>query len=155
MLALDLRKQANRLGLYPFVLLKEDIPTNWDLLEPFIERSVEHSHGMLTLECIHQRLLDGLAVCIGTISDQQVQAVIVCQPVYYSSYTAGRIIAAAGRNLGPSMAFFHVVEEWAFGLGAVEIEAWCRPAVVRLLRTYGWRRKGLEMLSIDMRRKLQ
>lgn len=142
-------------GLYPFVLLKDEVPAFWDFLEPMLERSVKHSHGMCTTESIHQWLLNGEAVCIGTAVESEPRAVFICRPVHYVTYIAGRIIAAAGKDLGPSMAYFHIVEEWAIGIGASEIEAWCRPAMVRLLRRHAWRRKGLELMSFDIRRKLQ
>jgi hypothetical protein len=142
-------------GLYPFAFAKEEIPGMWDSLEPMLERSVEHSHGMCTLESLHQWLLEGLATCIGTAIDNEPRAVFILRPVHYVTYTAARIVAAAGRDLGPSMVFFNVVEEWAHGIGASEVECWCRPAMVRLLQRYAWKRKGLELMTYDIRRKLQ
>lgn len=156
MLGLDARRLLSRKpGLYPFVLMKDEVLAAWDLLEPMVERSVRHSHGMCTTGSILQWLVEGAAVCIGTAIEGEPRAIFICRPVHYVTYTAGRIIAAAGRDLGPSMAFFHVVEEWGYGIGASEIEAWCRPAMVRLLRRYSWKRKGLELLSYDIRRKFQ
>lgn len=146
---------SRKAGLYPFVLLKEEVPAVWDSLEPMLERSVKHSHGMCTTDAIREWLMEGAAVCIGTAVDNEPRAVFICRPVYYVTYVAARIVAAAGRDLGPSMGYFHVVEEYAIGIGASEVEAWCRPAMTRLLRKYGWKRKELEMLTFDVRRKLQ
>jgi hypothetical protein len=143
-----------RKGLYPFVLLKEVIPTHWPFLEPMVARSVAKSKGTVTVEVIHDALISGEVVCIGTAADEEPEMMIVIQAIRYQTYTAARIIAAAGKNLKDAMAFWHVVEAWALGVKAVEVEAWCRPSVERFLRRYGARHK-FSIVSWDLRRKLQ
>jgi len=141
-------------GLYPFVLIKDEAETHWDTLEPFIERSVRHSRGMVTVEGIRQMLFAGDACVIGTAMNNEIQAVTVCSITNYATYRAATIIAAAGKDLKAAMAFFHIIEGWALACGCSEVEAWCRPSVARLLRKYRWR-QTYEILTIDLRRKLQ
>lgn len=156
MLWVNAKELASKVsGLYPFVLLKDEVPGAWDTIEPMLERSVRHSHGMCTLESLREWLCEGAATLIGTAVADEPRAVFVCRPVHYVTYTSCRIVAAAGRDLGPSMGFFHIVENWAISIGACEVEAWCRPAMVRLLQRYSWKRKGLELMTFDLRRKLQ
>jgi hypothetical protein len=143
-----------RKGLYPFVLLKEEIATHWPFLEPMIARSVAKSKGTVTTEVIYKALCQGEIVCFGTAIDGEPEAIIVVQATRYETYTAGRILACAGKNLKDAMQFWHIVEGWAHDMEAVEMEAWCRPAVERLLRRYGWRHK-FSIVSLDLRRKLQ
>ena len=155
MLGLSNRDLVSRhSGLYPFVLVKEEAGELWDSIEPFIMSSVKHSRGMVTTEGIKRMLLNNDAVVIGTAIDHDPVAVTVCTVVNYSTYRACRIIAAAGKDLKSAMKFFHIIEGWAIYSGCSEVEAWCRPSVSRLLQRYRWR-KTYEMVTIDLRRKLQ
>lgn len=134
----------------------DHIPLVWDQLEPLIERSIRAGRGEITTEVIYAMLVNGHAVAFTAHRDEKVEIVLVVRPVPYSSYTVVRIIACAGRGLKDALPLMDGVEAWALSQGAVELEAWCRPAMTRLLKSpkMGWSGK-FEVLSKDLRRKLQ
>lgn len=134
----------------------DHIPLVWDQLEPMIERSIKAGRGEITTEAVYAMLVNGHAFAFTAHRNEQVEIVLVVRPVLYSAYTVVRIIACAGRNLKEALHLFEGVELWALGKGAVELEAWCRPAMSRLLKSpkMGWASK-FEVLSKDLRRKLQ
>lgn len=141
-------------GVHAFVLLKEDLPGWWDTIEPFIARSVAHSQGTVTVEGIKESLCEGVRVCIGAAYRGEPFLVAVLRPVSYQTYIAARIEAIAGRNIKQAACCMPVIAQWARDIGAVELEAWCRPAVVRLLQRWGWKPK-FTIVTLDLRRNLQ
>ena len=141
-------------GLKPYVYTAEIIPAVWDEMEAMLERAFKYNYGMLSKAAIFNWLVDGSATAFATTRDNRLIMVLVVMKVDYAHYSAARIIACAGRELQGAMQFIDALEAWALTQGCVEIEAWCRPAMVRLTRRLGWLPK-LTMVSRDLRRKLQ
>jgi hypothetical protein len=140
--------------LYPQVYGRDNIAVVWEEVEPLLQKSVEVSRGMITLERIKNLLAQEEAVAFCTLRDNKVQAVLVTQIIQYCSYRSARIIACAGRELRGAMEFISVLDAWAMSQGAVEIEGWCRPEMVRLTRRLGWKEKFV-CVTRDLRRTLQ
>lgn len=142
-------------GLSPNIAHPAQIEGLWEEMEPFIQRSVEHSPvGMLTVDSIRQLLLEDHAAVMYTTRDERIVALLVVRKVHYASYCSVRIIACAGRELKEASRFIDVLSAWCLTMGCVELEAWCRPAMVRLLRHFGFRTK-ITVVSLDLRGKLQ
>jgi hypothetical protein len=145
---------SGRGELTPWVFTQEQIAPSWEELEVFIARSVEKSKGTITVAAIQESLLAGHATAFATARNGKFEAVLVVRIVDYLHYRAARIIACAGKNLREAKPFAESFEAWALTQGAVEIEAFCRPAVSRLLRYFGYEIK-FNLVSKDLRRKLQ
>ena len=145
---------SSKTSLKPYVYLAEQIPLAWEALEPFMQRAVAAGRGEITVEVIYQMLVNQEALAFVTLEGDKVEAMLVVRLIDYSTYRAARIIACSGRRLAEAMQFIDALEAWALTQGAVEIEAWCRPAMTRLVRRFGWQPK-LAIVSRDLRRKLQ
>mgnify|MGYP003575151633 CR=1 FL=1 len=141
MLDLTLVKVPDKGQVYPFVFEPSEVSANWDSICPFLEASVRVSFNMISLVQLRRLLESGEAVCIGIARDNEPLAIFVAHIVNYSDYRCARVIAAAGTQLKDAMRYFHVMEGWAMSLGATEIEAWCRPAMERMLRRYGFKHR--------------
>jgi len=141
-------------GWNVYLMHQVEVPVLWELLEPLLARAVQHGRGMVTCEGMRELLFQGVARAFILLEDDQIRAIFVAKPVCYDKYRAVRIIAAAGRGMKHAMAQLHVLEAWALTLEAVEVEGWCRPAMERLLRKYGFKYKAT-IVSLDLRRKLQ
>lgn len=152
--ALLTRRPDSAQPLLPYVISTVKIPAYWDSIEPFIARSVEHSNGQVTCEQIRDMLETAQATAFLTMRGQKIIAVLVVRLAYYASYTSARIIACAGSELKAAHKFIDCIEAWALTQGAVELEGWCRPAMIRLTQRMGWTVKTT-IVARDLRRKLQ
>lgn len=132
----------------------EEILDVWEELRPLLERSAEVSYGMLTVEATQELILKHGAVVFATVRDNQFEAAIVVQKISYSTYAVARIIACAGRNLEEFMQEIDALEAWALANDCVEIEAWCRASMMRLVRRFSFHPKVM-IVTRDLRRKLQ
>lgn len=140
--------------LLPFVWYKGDAMLHWDRYEHLVVDSVAHSKGTLTVAGVAEALQNGSACAMGTERNGEVVMILVARIVEYETFNSARIVAMAGRNLREAHKFMHLLEEWAFAQGAVELEGWCRPAVQRLLQRMGWKHK-FSIMTYDLRRRLQ
>lgn len=141
-------------GTNAFVLFPEEIEVLWDFLGPMFQRSVDKSYGMVTLDSIQERFRRRELVCSVVLRNDILLSAFAWRIVEYDTYKSLRIVAAAGKELKVAAQFLDVLVCLALKEGAVELEAWCRPAMVRLLHRYGFRRKT-EIVTLDIRRKLQ
>lgn len=132
----------------------DEIEGAWSLLEPFIERCAKISNGRLSVELTKVALLNGWACAMATCRRERLELVLVVEIVNYPALTVARVVAIAGKSLKESARFLDALDAWAFTLGAVEIECYCRPAMARLIRRFGWRAEDIR-LTRDLRRKLQ
>lgn len=137
-----------------FIYSKEEIEEFWPELEPFIARACKASQGMMDVESVHKNLLDAYCVAFSTVYDGAITSVTVVRLVEYADHKVLRITACAGRDIAAAMKYLPLVEAWGFAQGADELEAWCRPGMVRLLRKYGWKTK-FTAVSRNIRRTLQ
>lgn len=140
--------------LQGYIVADEFLPMMWPELEQMLHRSVEYHQGTLSLKTIYEWLTNGHASAFVVTKDNRIQLVMILNIVTYSSFKAVRIAACAGKNLKESMKFIHELECWALTQGCVEIEAWCRPAMVRLVQRFGWMPRST-IVTRDLRRKLQ
>ena len=145
---------SDKTSLRAWVYTKDQIPLAWEDLEPFVEKSIDKSFGMMASRQVYEMLCDGSAVAFVTARGNDIQLVAIIRFVQYASYGVGRFIAMAGRDLRGAHLFLPAIEQWAVSMGCVEIEGWCRPAVTKILRRLGWTPK-LTLLTRDLRRKLQ
>lgn len=140
--------------LQPYVYHPSLIPAVWDELEAMLHRSFEHAKGTIDPKQVYKWLCDEDAVAFATTREGRLEMAMVVMKVDYAQYSVVRIIACAGKNLKGAMNFVYALEAWALTQGCVELEAWCRPAMVRLTRRLGWEPKFM-IVSRDLRRKLQ
>lgn len=144
----------NSAKLTPYLYTPEIIPAVWDEMEAMLQPSFQHAKGTLDPKQIYQWLCDETAVAFATTRYNRLVMLMIVMKVDYASYSALRIIACAGKELRGAMEHIHVLEAWALTRGCLELEAWCRPAMVRLTRRLGWEPK-FTIVSRDLRRTLQ
>lgn len=148
-----LRTERGELSLAIFSA--DTISIIWGEIEPMLQRSIDITNGMQTIELVKAEIDNKEAVCFAPIRDGKIEAVIVCRVVEYATYRAARIIACAGENLKEAMQFIEAIDAWARSHNCYEIECWCvNPAMARLVRGLGWKPK-FTALTRDLRRKLQ
>ena len=133
---------------------QSEIEKYWEELEPFVQKSIDVSDGDITLDAVKYLLATGSATAFATILNGKFQAVLVVDIVLYSTYRSARILCCAGRKLKEAMKFIGALEVWALSHEAVQIEGWCRPGVVRLVRRLGFIPRRTSVVY-DLRRKLQ
>ena len=141
----------------PFIYSPQRVVQDWQMIEPLIVRSTEQSQGMILVEQIKAQLLEGKAALFTVEKwSGEIESLVVLEVVHYGTYTAARIIACAGEAIAESMKFIDALESWALTQGAIEIEAWCKPAQERLFcrPTFGFKHK-CSIITRDLRRKLQ
>lgn len=127
---------------------------HWDRYEHMVESSLRHSMGTLTLDTMKKGVEEGVYTAFGTECGEEIRLIVLARIVDYDTFRVGHIGAMAGKGLKEASEYLHVLEEWAFSQGAVELHGWCRPAIGRLLLRYGWRHK-FSVMSFDLRRRLQ
>lgn len=121
-------------GLSPRAYSPGDAMANWDLLEPYVEKSLRWARGTITTPQLKQMVADGVATAFAMIEEDGTPAMaLIATIVQYQTYRAARVLACAGNKLEIAAQYAEVLEMWAYSLGASELEAWCRPAMVRLL----------------------
>lgn len=140
--------------LEPYVYTPESIPLMWDELESVLQRCFDRSYGMLDPQQVRHWLMHGLATAFATVRDGRIVAAFIVMKVDYPTYSVARILLCAGKDLRGAMRFVDALDAWALTQGCVEIDAWCRPGMARLVRRWGWHHK-LAIVSRDLRRKLQ
>lgn len=138
----------------PVVYRTEDIPAVLDLLDPFLQRSADESFGMADLDYLQKMLLSGNAHAFAMVRQGMPVFVIVVAMVEYATFRSARILACAGENLRGASQYFDALAAWALTQGAVEIEGWCRPSMVRFAKRFGWRPR-VQIIIKDLRGKLQ
>lgn len=148
------RARGGTPGLYPRVLVPDEVLYYWNDMEPFIERCARVSEGMLEAKATQDMLLAGVATAFMTLNDVGLVALFIARIVDYPTYRSARVISASGNDLKGAMKFFFLLENWAFEQGATQIEGWCRPGMVRLLRRFGFDKK-LSLVTLSLKRNLQ
>jgi len=141
-------------GLNAFILHKEEVEVLWEMLEPYIARSVRHSFGTVSVQGIRMLLMTGQATAIVMLENDHLIAVFAVMVIPYAYYKSVRVIAAAGRKMSEAMARIDVLITWALKQEATEIEGWCRPSVERMLKRYGFKHR-LSIVTLDIRRSMQ
>lgn len=149
-----LARGTNSGELKRYFFSPEEIPAVWPEMDDLLQSSIRYSHGTLTSESLHAALLENRAKAICTIRDNRLALVLIVSPIHYATYSSMQILACSGSGLKEAMQHIDALEAWALTQGCVEIEAWCRPAMVRLSRRLGWQQKTV-IVSRDLRRKLQ
>lgn len=137
------------------VFTSDQIQFAWNELEPFIQRSIDAScNGEMLAEQVRELLMKQEAIAFATVRDGKLMMVLVARMVSYATFNSVRILTCAGTGLKDAMKFLDALEAWALTQGAVEIEAFCRPAMYRLARRLGWVQKRI-WITRDLRRRLQ
>lgn len=102
-----------------------------------IERALVYADGVLGFSDVKKAVEDGvMQLWVGENED----AVMVTELVDYPAKRVARVVAIAGA-LRKYKDQFDLFLAWAKMNGACEVEAWCRPAVARLLRRYGFEKR--------------
>ncbi|MGH9567169.1 MAG: hypothetical protein ACRD4I_14380, partial [Candidatus Angelobacter sp.] len=137
-----------------YVFSRDEVQKYWEELEPFIMRSVAISAGTLNMQGMFAALCNGDYTAMATLRNDTFTSVLIVEIVEYAEYGALRIVAISGKDLYSALDWLPDVEEFGSRLGAIEFEAWCRPAMVRLLRRWGWSPKLTQMVK-PFRKSLQ
>lgn len=134
-------------------IVGEDTEYFFDQAAPLIAKALKYADGELTVWDVKKLVQEGLMqLWIGYDGDEA-ETVMVTEISLFPAKKVVRVVALAGR-IAPYLHVWELVKEWAVMNGAVEIEAWCRPAMTRLLRRYGFT-KRYEVVRCDLRRYLQ
>lgn len=132
----------------------EQIPYAWEELEPFVLRALKHYHGECTLDDFHKLLLEGRILAFTVAKQDRITLVLLMEVAHWPQYKGLRIIAAAGSGLLEAKRFLPSLIDWALCRGLIEIEAWGRPALTRMLRHLNFEKK-YEVSRLNLRGKLQ
>jgi hypothetical protein len=144
----------DRSALIPWIFKPEQIEGSWADMEELVQRSVDESKGTVTTEMLRQMLVAGEATAFATARNGRLVAILIVRVIEYATYKAARVIACAGKDLRGASKFADAFEAWALTNGAVEIEAWCRPVMVKLMKRFGYDAK-FTVVTKDLRRHLQ
>lgn len=131
----------------------EDVRDFFPQVLPFLERALRHANGELTLSDVLELAEKGIMQLWICYAGDKVETVMTTEISDFPSRRVVRVVTLAGR-IAPYLHIWKLLQEWALMHGAEEIEAWCRPAMTRLLRRYGFA-KRYEIVRYDLRRKLQ
>jgi hypothetical protein len=145
---------SGKVDLIPWVFKPEQIEGSWPDMEELVQRSVDESKGTVTTEMLKAMLVAGEATAFATARNGRLVAILIVRVIEYATYKAARVIACAGKDLRGASKFADAFEAWALTNGAVEIEAWCRPVMVKLMRRFGYEEK-FSIVARDLRRRLQ
>jgi len=137
-----------------WIFLPEQIPSAWDELQPFVETALRHAHGEMLSADIKNLLLQGAFAAFAVVRYGKIQLVFICELCGWQQYSSVRILLLAGKELAQAIRFFPVFQSWVLSKGAVEIEAWTRPSMSRMLRSLGFN-KSYDVVRFDLRSKLQ
>ena len=120
---------------------------------PLLRKALKHANGELTEYHIYRFVQAGLMQLWVGYERGEVAAVMVTEIADYPLKRVVRVLALAGKT-APFEDTFERIKLWAAENGAVELEAYCRPAVTRLIRRWGFF-KLRDQVCLDLRRKLQ
>lgn len=142
--------------LQPYAFYGEaEVGSVWRTIEPFIERSVRaHTFETITTAGIRELLVNGDAIVFALEKDGELVLVLTATIVQYPHYASARIVSISGRHLREASRYLHILEEWAKSQHAIMLEAWCRPAMVRMLRSLGWTERTT-LVTRSLKRALQ
>jgi hypothetical protein len=132
----------------------DQIPAAWEELEPFVLDALHYAKGELSVEDVKKFLLQGYFAAFALAKEGRIQLVMITELCNWPQYSSVRVLAMAGNNFDAAKQFLSAFEAWVLSKGAVEIEAWCRPEMSRLLRRLGFL-KAYEIVRLDLRSKLQ
>lgn len=118
---------------------------------PLIERSIKVSFGSIRGEEVAGMLVVGDATAVTIEENGQILILMVVRLVQYPEYRATRIVCMSGRKLKEAHNCWNEFKRWSISLGADEIEAFCRPAMIRLLHRFGSWKPKFTALSVDLR----
>lgn len=136
-------------------LIHDEIPNAWEEIQPYLERSVEASMGMSSVDQLYKQLCEARASAIVVMRDGVVETVLVVTITQYPTYRAACVTACGGKNLtDAAREHFDILESWALLNECSEIEAWVAPGMARLLRRVGFKHKKA-IVSYSLRSRLQ
>lgn len=119
----------------------------WPLVRPLLDRCVrEAMHGEMVVDDIRAMALSGqLSLMVftndrtGSNPYRTVELAIAIEPVVYPRLPAINIVAMGGTNFGLiQKKFWKMFRDWAYMNGARVIEASVSPAMLRILKRYGY-----------------
>lgn len=134
-------------------VVEEDVEYFFDQAAPLLQKALKYADGELTVWDIKRLIGKGLMQLWLGVQQGEVETVMVTEIADYPAKRIVRVVALAGR-ISPYLHVFEMIKEWAVVNGAVELEAWCRPAMSRLLRRYGFSKRH-EIVRCDLRRYWQ
>jgi hypothetical protein len=122
------------------MLTVEQLPAVASWLLPLYDKAIAHSKGDWTLEDALRLFVNSQHLLYLLYDNGCVIAFIQGQFVYYPQRTVFLVTLAAGKLLQYADSI-KTLESTVAAQGAVEIEAWCRPSMERLLRRMGFKHK--------------
>lgn len=122
------------------MLSVEQLPLVASWLLPLYDKAVRYSSDDWSREDALRMFVDGQHLVYVLYENGMLVAFVQGQFVYYPKRTVFLVTLAAGKLLQYAN-LIKTLESTVAAQGAVEIEAWCRPSMERLLRRMGFKFK--------------
>lgn len=110
----------------------------WPQLLPLVEKGLEHGRGEFTANDVLQKLAER-EMQAWVVFDNDIQALVITEIRYFPAYKVLNVFLAAGSMIDEWFPYLEeVIEPFGGEKKALEIGAYCRPGMVRLLEKRGW-----------------
>lgn len=133
----------------------EDIDVLWGMVEPLIEKGLEHTLGGWNVDDIYRALHDrNVRLWITYTDDGKILAAAICEIRKFPQRTVAYILIAAGKDIELWEAHYESIGEWAMENGADVLVAYTRPGIAKRLKPYGFKSKQVVIVKELTRRSL-
>lgn len=115
------------------------ISAHWPAVERLLAPVLDAARGEFTLDDLRELCREGRALSGLAFKDGEPVMAFVLEFVHYPRAMHLRVIALGGSDVrGAARTFWPSFVEWAAECGVSHIEAYCAPAMTRLLRPLGF-----------------
>lgn len=117
-----------------------EVSSSWVSIRGLLLQSKDHWQRHYTLDGIYERLKNGTnQFWVAKDEEGPFLGMLTSIEVYETGLRVLRIIWLGGEELRNMTDYFFIAEEFARARGCSEINIYCRPAIMRLLRKQGFK----------------
>lgn len=121
-----------------FILTPKDVLKHWPILEPQIQKSLDHGEGEYSTFDIFKKAIDNLMQIWATVDkDNELTCVTVTQVSVYPDYKSLQILCLTviNQTVKNMKDQFYCLEDFAKQNGCISLRVWGRKGWERKLRT--------------------
>lgn len=124
-----------------------------EAVAPLLHKALRYSRGEMSVADVLYLVAEGVCqLWVG--GEEDVKTVMLTELVDFPQKRVARIVALAGETAHYASTF-EAIQRWAAANGASELEAYCRPSVVRLAKRYGFFRTEREQIVLSLKGYMQ
>ena len=127
---------------------REEIELYWPKIKPLVSECIARSanNEMVEDDFLAGMLCGGIKCIVGTDDERNIRLAVFLNEEVYPQYKNLHICGLAGKNLLElGEAYWMIIVEWAQGQGYRNISASVSPAMERILKHLGFKRKSIEV----------